>query len=35
MIFDDVHVPCERCFLLGDPELCNGFYIGHVAPSST
>jgi len=21
-----VHVPYERCFVLGDPELCNGFY---------
>ena len=26
VIFDDVHVPYERCFTLGDPELCNGFY---------
>jgi 4-hydroxyphenylacetate 3-monooxygenase len=26
VIFDDVHVPYERCFALGDPELCNGFY---------
>lgn len=26
MVFDDVHVPYERCFALGDPELCNGFY---------
>jgi 4-hydroxyphenylacetate 3-monooxygenase len=26
VIFDDVHVPYERCFVLGDPELCNGFY---------
>jgi 4-hydroxyphenylacetate 3-monooxygenase len=25
-VFDDVHVPYERCFVLGDPELCNGFY---------
>jgi 4-hydroxyphenylacetate 3-monooxygenase len=25
-IFDDVHIPYERCFVLGDPELCNGFY---------
>jgi 4-hydroxyphenylacetate 3-monooxygenase len=25
-VFDDVHVPYERCFTLGDPELCNGFY---------
>ena len=21
-----MHVPYERCFVLGDPELCNGFY---------
>ncbi len=26
VVFDDVHVPYERCFTLGDPELCNGFY---------
>jgi 4-hydroxyphenylacetate 3-monooxygenase len=26
VIFDDVHVPYERCFVLGAPELCNGFY---------
>jgi 4-hydroxyphenylacetate 3-monooxygenase len=26
VIFDDVHVPFERCFLLGHPELCNAFY---------
>jgi 4-hydroxyphenylacetate 3-monooxygenase len=26
VIFDDVHVPFERCFMLGHPELCNGFY---------
>ncbi len=26
VIFDDVHVPYERCFVLGDPDLCNGFY---------
>ncbi len=26
VIFDDVHVPYERCFVLGDPEACNGFY---------
>ena len=26
VIFDDVHVPYERCFTLGDPEACNGFY---------
>jgi 4-hydroxyphenylacetate 3-monooxygenase len=25
-VFDDVRVPYERCFVLGDPELCNGFY---------
>lgn len=28
VIFDDVHVPFERCFMLGHPELCNGFYSG-------
>jgi 4-hydroxyphenylacetate 3-monooxygenase len=28
VVFDDVHVPYERCFVLGDPELCNGFYAG-------
>ncbi len=27
VVFDDVHVPYERCFTLGDPELCNGFYL--------
>jgi 4-hydroxyphenylacetate 3-monooxygenase len=27
VIFDDVHIPYERCFVLGDPELCNGFYV--------
>ena len=27
VIFDDVHVPYERCFVLGDPEACNGFYV--------
>jgi 4-hydroxyphenylacetate 3-monooxygenase len=27
VVFDDVHVPYERCFVLGDPELCNGFYV--------
>jgi len=26
VIFDDVHVPYERCFTLGDPDVCNGFY---------
>ncbi|MFF7777080.1 4-hydroxyphenylacetate 3-monooxygenase, oxygenase component [Streptomyces tanashiensis] len=26
VVFDDVHVPYERCFVLGEPELCNGFY---------
>jgi 4-hydroxyphenylacetate 3-monooxygenase len=26
VIFDDVHVPFERCFMLGHPELCNGLY---------
>ena len=26
VIFDDVKVPFERCFMLGHPELCNGFY---------
>lgn len=26
VIFDDVHVPFERCFLLGNPEMCNAFY---------
>jgi 4-hydroxyphenylacetate 3-monooxygenase len=26
VVFDDVHVPFERCFVLGDPDLCNGFY---------
>ena len=26
VVFDDVHVPYERCFTLGDPGLCNGFY---------
>jgi len=26
VVFDDVHVPYERVFVLGDPELCNGFY---------
>jgi 4-hydroxyphenylacetate 3-monooxygenase len=27
VVFDDVHVPFERCFALGDAELCNGFYV--------
>jgi 4-hydroxyphenylacetate 3-monooxygenase len=26
VVFDDVHVPYERCFVLNDPELCNSFY---------
>jgi 4-hydroxyphenylacetate 3-monooxygenase len=26
VIFDDVHVPSERVFMLGHPELCNAFY---------
>ncbi len=26
VIFDDVRVPWERVFMLGHPELCNGFY---------
>jgi 4-hydroxyphenylacetate 3-monooxygenase len=26
VIFDDVHVPWERVFMLGLPELCNAFY---------
>ena len=26
VIFDDVHVPWERVFMLGHPELCNTFY---------
>jgi 4-hydroxyphenylacetate 3-monooxygenase len=26
VIFDDVRVPWERVFMLGNPELCNGFY---------
>lgn len=26
VIFDDVFVPFDRCFMLGHPELCNGFY---------
>jgi 4-hydroxyphenylacetate 3-monooxygenase len=26
VVFDDVHVPYERCFILRDPVLCNGLY---------
>lgn len=26
VVFDDVHVPYERVFVLRDTELCNGFY---------
>ena len=26
VVFDDVHVPFERCFLLGHPDLCNAIY---------
>jgi 4-hydroxyphenylacetate 3-monooxygenase len=26
VVFDDVRVPYERCFTVGDPERCNGFY---------
>jgi 4-hydroxyphenylacetate 3-monooxygenase len=26
VVFDDVHVPYERCFAIGNAELCNGFY---------
>ncbi len=26
VIFDDVEVPYERVFILGEPELCNGLY---------
>ncbi len=26
VVFDDVHVPYDRVFLLGSPEHCNGFY---------
>ena len=26
VVFDDVHVPFERCFLLGHPEMCNAIY---------
>ena len=26
VVFDDVLVPWERCFVVGQPELCNGIY---------
>ncbi|MEX2981124.1 4-hydroxyphenylacetate 3-monooxygenase, oxygenase component [Streptomyces sp. C36] len=26
VVFDDVHVPYERCFLLGDVDRCNGLF---------
>jgi 4-hydroxyphenylacetate 3-monooxygenase len=26
VVFDDVHVPWERVFLIGEPQMCNGFY---------
>jgi 4-hydroxyphenylacetate 3-monooxygenase len=26
VVFDDVRVPYERCFMLGHPDLCNTFY---------
>ncbi len=26
VVFEDVHVPFDRCFLLDNPELCNGLY---------
>jgi 4-hydroxyphenylacetate 3-monooxygenase len=26
VVFDEVHVPFERCFMLGHPELCNTIY---------
>ena len=26
VVFDDVLVPWERCFVVGNPELCNGIY---------
>jgi 4-hydroxyphenylacetate 3-monooxygenase len=26
VVFDDVRVPFERCFMLGHPDLCNAFY---------
>lgn len=28
VVFDDVKVPRERIFMLGNPELCNNFYVG-------
>jgi 4-hydroxyphenylacetate 3-monooxygenase len=28
VIFENVHVPFERCFLLGHPEMCNQIYAG-------
>jgi len=31
VIFDDVFVPYERCFMLGNPQLCNEFYAGTTA----
>lgn len=27
VVFDDVHVPWERVFMLGHPDLCNAFYV--------
>jgi 4-hydroxyphenylacetate 3-monooxygenase len=27
VVFDDVHVPWERVFMLGRPDLCNTFYV--------
>jgi 4-hydroxyphenylacetate 3-monooxygenase len=27
VVFDDVEVPFERVFILGQPELCNGLYV--------
>ncbi|MEU2062539.1 4-hydroxyphenylacetate 3-monooxygenase, oxygenase component [Streptomyces sp. NPDC013455] len=35
VVFDNVHVPFERVFAMGDAELCNGFYsrtesVGHM-----
>jgi 4-hydroxyphenylacetate 3-monooxygenase len=27
VVFDDVHVAWERVFMLGQPELCNSFYV--------
>ncbi|WP_253905852.1 hypothetical protein [Arthrobacter sp. H5] len=26
VVFEDLFVPNERIFMLGHPELCNGFY---------